>query len=1682
MSSQTVYFTNPAVVSGMLNNITTIQSQLGTTSGQIQTSQITSTGTIFSYGEVQGTNILNMANQIKQLQTSGQSQVATSYSYYGGNTQLNDNCVPSVDTLASRHVYEEAGLSSQNLQHLQLDSNTAYPSNIAQHYTPAFFEDSTGKYMFGISNQIVQFGGFPSLTGTDNFSRNTRREQFNLLQDIGSLTGSYSTAFGAGYTGFTTAFNGGFVDYTSDPWTYFVQAATSNNAANFWRISLAELGSWSIGNFAYVYRYDIVNKTVIARTVVSMTKALSGTGTNWYVATTTNGPVTPLQDGKFVTGVQNPSTYGLLVFDRDLNPIVLYQSNQYAGVFSGNPGVDPLNFNTDVQSNKTFGLGRDQVRTCIVKKWNFNELGTGTYTSLVDGQSYNIFNSTGSPATILYVNSSSQGQYSEADQLGMGTKNGGMTPLSTAKWDTSSGKLIAWALFTGASLATGCYSTGGWNLVPIMKFTSQPDFYQKGDVLQAQSFSTDPITGQTLPLYIWHQLTDIRTEIVNAATGYRSTGAWDEGYYQTVFTTGSSTSYQNAGLHRMNISVCGFTGGKYEYHQDVYATTYVKYGDGVTTGTYFQQSNFGVFNQILSDPYTKFYIPTSFDQNRKYVTYTSSGALLDTYIFTGTDGKYYNASAQLDSSSSATLRQQILNNGFAVRYGRASYDLAANFNGIAVGGAGSNPIPPTRFSATINPNQGPILADFLFPNGHVFSLTGTYDSQPFSLTQKDLRAWIGNATNSNAASTVNPNYGLTQTYSATGIYNLLTAAQSQFSTKLVDVILPGQNYQPNPDDAGSITTVPVGSIVYRVRGEVFNGQPVRMTFQPGCAGVQVLTEIMAQNLNYYGGGGYGPNSLYQDSNGEWHILAGAANGNYIPLSEQIQAANYAARKTLLSLQDGSLPCSRTTLQKLGFLNSTGGYNVYLTPKESDYLKFTDPSSQFETTSIRRIGDDSVVVDCTINGLWNFYSQQTHNYAGYIGNGTGTYRDIRTGIMNATRYANDVAYCTTVRVPHSLTGGYAINLNEEEMEEVIRLFETIFGYRAECMSDRLRRVVSNNSACVNAKTLQLEHIIRGSCYGWEVYNSENDPDGANTCFYGAGHGMLDNGVNADEVAGHVCAGDVYNCVMSKTHTKLYKQQDIMGAKATLISFGANRPNFACSYDGLLGQQRVAYTKSDGTTGYRFTYGNVQRLHGLYAQSPISGVVTYLGKRGGKDMFGTVQVREQGQGFRGAFMCIPITPTTKLNGFSTAQTVNTVLSPSGKSYILQRINAGYRNLPFNLKPANLRMFQGITINDAGNDIEYVWRTAVPCPGDYALSLGGPNNATAPTAPSTADALGNGSGMNQPVFAVNDLWFVVSGALKIAALKISTGEILQTIYGDDLAFSENWYQTRTRLSDNKTTKQAPVGVLGMNYAAGNLLVPQGHERQGADGNSGRYISALTVKYPTPQAVNLTSLYVQTGTVGAYNSQQVIFKWSDAQNMNNGLFCLLTTFRTSDFGNQRYSYYANKDQGFDALFDTGVTAIGVYIPNDVFLSGYQAVSRVINNKVVNGGSWYQRTGMSLASLLPYVKFMYAGQIPYECAEQTPYTYVNDLQVLEARQCRRQKKLLQEYYRAKNGTTSPYPDNGFYMYNSPYTANSTYKNYCNVTNGTTSIRDQTLSEIYNQPLGYTDVTPGRPLQAPTTN
>ncbi len=69
-----------------------------------------------------------------------------------------------------------------------------------------------------------------------------------------------------------------------------------------------------------------------------------------------------------------------------------------------------------------------------------------------------------------------------------------------------------------------------------------------------------------------------------------------------------------------------------------------------------------------------------------------------------------------------------------------------------------------------------------------------------------------------------------------------------------------------------------------------------------------------------------------------------------------------------------------------------------------------------------------------------------------------------------------------------------------------------------------------------------------------------------------------------------------------------------------------------------------------------------------------------------------------------------------------------------------------------------------------------------------------------------------------------------------------------------------------------------------------------------------------------------------------------------------------------------------------------------------------------------------------------------------------------------------QEYYRAKNGSTAPYPDNGCYVENNLTFINTVnFKPYWNWTDP----KNPATAQIYNQSLGYTDVGTGRPLPTP---
>lgn len=587
MSSQTVYFNNPA-------DITNLQQSVGTTLGSISTNNLTATGAVqFNNATVLGnmtvgnSNILQMQDQIYNLQASlnpvnPSAGAMNTQSWFGADTQPNQIYRSAGDDTIGKHYYDVGGLSTENLQYLQLDSSASLPSMLGNSITPVLYQNVTGTYIFGTSQQQISFTGpyNPSGNNLQNTNRTTRREQWNLLQDLGLITST--GAYAIGYTGFNSAWGSGFDAPISALWRNGLNGSNIYSNTNIIGAS-AESFHW-YGNYSYIWRYDTSTKQVIARSVVNMTKELWGASNSsqWLSATLTDGFICSLGDNLFITSINNPATYGLMVFDVNLNPKNIFQTTSYGGISQNTPFITPTNFG--VQSASVWQIQQDQVRGQMTKKWSFGQLGTGTYTSLVDGSQVNVFSgNTGALATFVYVWSTSQAQYANGDRTSNYNRASCVTPLSNAKWDSSCGKINIFALCTGApSSPTGVYaSTDGYRLVPIMQYRTMPDEYVAGDLLSIHSFTRDPLTNNYNPLSINYPLVDIRDSIVGATGVFRnvsssSTGSWREGYTQYTFYTGSSTGARTAGKQRMVVSVCCITGG---YNQPAY------YVDGSDSGT-----------------------------------------------------------------------------------------------------------------------------------------------------------------------------------------------------------------------------------------------------------------------------------------------------------------------------------------------------------------------------------------------------------------------------------------------------------------------------------------------------------------------------------------------------------------------------------------------------------------------------------------------------------------------------------------------------------------------------------------------------------------------------------------------------------------------------------------------------------------------------------------------------------------------------------------------------------------------------------------------------------------------------------------------------------------------------------------------------------------------------------------
>ena len=176
----------------------------------------------------------------------------------------------------------------------------------------------------------------------------------------------------------------------------------------------------------------------------------------------------------------------------------------------------------------------------------------------------------------------------------------------------------------------------------------------------------------------------------------------------------------------------------------------------------------------------------------------------------------------------------------------------------------------------------------------------------------------------NASSNANPDYGKTKLLNANDVkefFRLCQTAQGEdASNHVVQVLtrddLVNNNYKYN--DLSGEVTLPENHIVFKVRGEVLSCQPIIMTIPYSCANNLVLGPILANQLSFYGSGVYGKVSLLQDNNNKYHMLGGAANTNYIPLSDMFYCAEYAANKIktemikLLNGESSELPLSIDT--------------------------------------------------------------------------------------------------------------------------------------------------------------------------------------------------------------------------------------------------------------------------------------------------------------------------------------------------------------------------------------------------------------------------------------------------------------------------------------------------------------------------------------------------------------------------------------------------------------------------------------------------------------------------------------------------------------------------------------------------------------------------------------------------
>ena len=1612
-------------------------------------------------------------------------------SFYGGNTTANQSYRNVVDDYQSHHYYDRDGPNVDNLQYLQLDAATNYPSNLAAAMNSSYYEDASSVYMFGVSTQSV-FYNSPAGLASDDLNAMTRRELFNILQDIETIKSDFKDASNnPGYSGFTEVWNKGFQDKNDRLTTGLGTKLGVTDNAYVLKYGGSD-DSWTMGNYQCVWRYDVKARTVISRQVVNMMKAVDPSG-DWILCAAGRGPVTHIGEGRFVTSIPSFSTNGIIVFDKDLTPITNIIQSSFDS-FTRGAYVNPNNFAK--RGQLSWGIYQEQFNSIVSKKWSPVDLSGLTFKSLITGQTVNVFNTNDGNATLLYVNSSSQGQYGASEAVSSFISQGLQSLLADYKWNQSKGKMIQYSLFRDAS------NNNKWTLEPVNVFYTCPDDYKPGDKLHSASFIVDPETGVTQPLQVYYPLVDNR-DIVTDISGYSSLvppGAWNESWRQLKFSDGSNNTLpKTAGLQTFCVSVYDVSGASWnvggisptlrldgrQFYQDVYATVYKKFTDA-SLNRYYQQNDLDLGQVILTDPSCIFYPYTS---PKKYIDLSGNR----TFSWNDASAAYLDSNSQFDPSPNATVRKNINNAGFCKRYMMASYQLDPSANAIDttvartatsgltipvgcpfsdVGPTNCNPQPPPWHARGRNTGAIPINAQFYFKNNDVFDSTEYYYSRPYSLTWVDRRYWAGNTFGLTGASTVNTNYGKTKVLDGALVkefFRLCQTAQGNDATQhAVQVLLENETYT----DLSGVTNVPVGSIAFKVRGDVLNGQPMLMTIDPNCIDNLVLTPILCNQLNFYGAGIYGMPSWFNDSKGKTHLLTGSSNGNYMPYSDMFYPAEFTAKKLcqdIKSILDGSgaselrNKVSRNTLIKLGFNN----VNWNSQPSESNYYR--------GVKSAIRDQSGNILLESTLRGIIEFRGI-LGQYASQLKAGQST---------NQSLYANEGGWTDLEGNKVNFTYDIACNFefiypsnypvfSGKEILEAQEIFYIMHTYRGRPLSNRIKRWSTQTPCILDPKTMALEHMVKSYIDCPELFSQltrelfKVTPESY----------LIDVGFNRDEINGIVTCGNEVISSANKVGVRLFFKKDVESKYVNLTTYpdaSANRKNFAISNYSILGTT----TNPDNTINYgsKFFY-----LAPILAAS-ISGTNSYLGNINGKDVF--VYGSTTLIGFNGHTTFFDAIPKIQGCTYNYEKVRNIVPTDDNSMLIIppRNVSGILKNMVGNDydRPQGYKYMCAYTISDDRNSVKPIWITIVP-----ALVYPQLVNISANPGSDTTGAAKSGTVL------VNDLIF--EGMMReVYAISAVTGEIVATYYGDDFEYDEKNFRNFGFSGADSAKRANTVHIGSVNYNSGELHLITGGRRFGNVISAwGRQIFAMKLKRNDKLNMPYSSLYLGSGNT------DIVFKAEDALAYNGGKFTLISTFITNDRYGKLQTPYPAIDLSYNMAYHTGITAFAIDTSSESALSSYNNATS-LDDKIVNGGSWYANSRTSFANIKSKILFMYAGPIPSRCGKQTPYI-VDSRMVAEAKSIRNQKILLREYLRIKNsGNTYPYPDNGSFIAGDTRKFGSTggylplndikYNFYLNATDNTTlnsynasfnkynySSGAPAQSQIFNQPLGYTDVGTGRPF------